>query len=241
MARRAKRTEDPSHRDGDLEDLPPELRWREWMGRVEAVIFASHCPVPRERLAALVGPDCNLDLLIEDIRAELAARPYELVSVAGGYQHRTRAKYAAAIRASGGAKASPDLSKWESLVLAAVAYFQPLTRADLSDIFGREVSRDVIAALRADGLISAGPRSPRPGAPYTYVTTRKFLEMYGFESLHDLPDMEALEDAGLLGTANQIDGLDGLTANFFDTDELDQDDAPLDADDTDPVNAGDKL
>jgi chromosome segregation and condensation protein ScpB len=217
MARRAKQARDPL--EADLEDLPPELRWREWMGRVEAVIFASHCPVPRERLAALVGPDCNLDLLIADIRAELAARPYELVSVAGGYQHRTRAKYAAAIRASGGAKTSPDLSKWESLVLAAVAYFQPLTRADLGDIFGREVSRDVIAALRADGLISAGPRSPRPGAPYTYVTTRRFLEMYGFESLHDLPDMEALEDAGLLGNANRIDGLDGLAADLVDSEE----------------------
>jgi chromosome segregation and condensation protein ScpB len=58
----------------------------------------------------------------------------------------------------------------------------------LSDIF----SRDLIAACRADGLIAAAPRSPTPGAPYTYVTTRKFLEGFGFECLHTLPDMEAL-------------------------------------------------
>ncbi len=219
MARRTRRAEDRGLADGDLADLPPELRWREWMGRVEAVVFVSPHPVPRETLAALVGKDCNLDLLIADIRAELAARPYEMVSVAGGYQHRTRAKFAGAIRASGRVQTSPDLSKWESLVLAAVAYFQPLTRADLSEIFGREVSRDLIAALRADGLIAAGPRSPRPGAPYTYVTTRRFLEMFGFESLADLPDMEALEDAGLLGNANRIDGLDGLTADLIDSEE----------------------
>jgi segregation and condensation protein B len=211
MARRTRRAEGPDFADGDLAELPPQLRWREWMGRVEAVIFAAPHPVPRETLAALVGRDCNLDLLIEDIRTELAARPYELVCVAGGYQHRTRAKFAGAIRASGRVAPSPDLSKWESLVLAAVAYFQPLTRADLSDIFGREVSRDLIAALRADGLISAGPRSPRPGAPYTYVTTRKFLEWFGFESLHDLPDMEALEDAGLLGSADREKGLAGIS------------------------------
>jgi segregation and condensation protein B len=219
MARRAKRAEDRDPLEADLEGLPPELRWRDWMGRAEAVIFASPTPVPREALAAFVGKDCNLDLLIEDIRAELVSRPYELVFVAGGYQHRTREEYAAAIRAAGRAKMTPDLSKWESLVLAAVAYFQPLTRADLGDIFGREVSRDVIATLRADGLISAGPRSPRPGAPYTYVTTRRFLEMYGFESLHDLPDMEALEDAGLLGNANRIDALDSLTADLVDSEE----------------------
>ncbi len=237
MARRAKRAEDPSLSDGDLEDLPPQLRWREWMGRVEAVVFASPHPVPREVLAALVGPDCNLDLLIKDIRAELAARPYELVLVAGGYQHRTRAKYAAAIRASGKVHTSADLSKWESLVLAAVAYFQPLTRAELGEIFGREVSRDVIAALRTDGLISAGPRSPRPGAPYTYVTTRKFLEMYGFESLHDLPDMEALEDAGLLRSAEVTEGLAGLRVDLAVASE--DDGVPTEWDSSDPRAATD--
>jgi hypothetical protein len=45
------------------------------MGRIEAVIFASPTPVSREALARVVGPDCNLDLLIDDIRAELADRP----------------------------------------------------------------------------------------------------------------------------------------------------------------------
>ena len=68
-------------------------------------------------------------------------------------------------------------------------------------MFGREISRDLIAALREDGLIAAGPRSPKLGAPYTYVTTEKFLVEFGFESLRDLPDLEALKDAGLLGAA----------------------------------------
>jgi segregation and condensation protein B len=222
MRRRAKGAEDQAGGYGNLDDLPPDLRWREWMGQVEAVIFAAPHPVPRETLASLVGPACNLDLLIEDIRAELASRPYELVCIGGGYQHRTRKKFDRAIRSCGRAKSSPDLSKWESLILAAVAYFQPLTRADMAEIFGREVSRDTIAALRADGLIAAGPRSPKAGAPYTYVTTRAFLERFGFESLHDLPDMEALQEAGLLGKAGRIEALDGLTANAASTEEGDQ-------------------
>lgn len=74
----------------ELEHLPPELRWREWMGRVEAVIFAANEPVSREVLARVVGKSCNLDLVIDDIRAELAGRPYELVAVAGGWQYRTK-------------------------------------------------------------------------------------------------------------------------------------------------------
>jgi segregation and condensation protein B len=54
-----------------------------------------------ETLSALIGSDCNLDLLIDDIRDELRSRPYELVDVAGGFQHRTRRVYAEVIRASG--------------------------------------------------------------------------------------------------------------------------------------------
>jgi hypothetical protein len=45
--------------DTELEHLPPELRWREWMGRVEAVIFSASEPVPREVLARVVGKNCK--------------------------------------------------------------------------------------------------------------------------------------------------------------------------------------
>ena len=186
--------------DRELVDLPAELRWREWMMRVEAVIFASAEPVTRETLARVVGKDCSIDLLIDDLREELRSRPYELVSVGGGWQHRTRVAYAEAIRASqaptrGGAAA---LSEFEAMVLMAIAYSQPITRSELSKVFGKEVSRDVIGSLRSAGFIASGPRSPTPGAPYTYVTTKHFLSAFGMETLRDLPDMEALEDAGLL-------------------------------------------
>ncbi|WP_219827765.1 SMC-Scp complex subunit ScpB [Pseudomonas putida] len=82
--------------------------------------------------------------------------------------------------------------------LQAIAYFQPITRSDLSKIFGKEVSRDTIASLRNANFLASGPRSPTPGAPYTYVTTKNFLSAFGLQTLRDLPDIEALEDAGLL-------------------------------------------
>ncbi|MCF1483958.1 MULTISPECIES: SMC-Scp complex subunit ScpB [Rhizobium/Agrobacterium group] len=186
--------------DRELEDLPPELRWREWMLRVEAVIFASAEPVGRETLARVVGKECSIDLLIDDLIEELRSRPYELVSVAGGWQHRTRVRFAETIRASTAPTrgAATKLSQFEAMVLMAVGYFQPVTRAELSKIFGKEVNRDTIASLRGAGFIASGPRSPTPGAPYTYVTTKHFLSAFDMETLRDLPDIEALEDAGLL-------------------------------------------
>ena len=80
----------------------------------------------------------------------------------------------------------------------AVGYYQPITRGELSKIFGKDVSRDTIGGLRGAGFIGSGPRSPTPGAPHTYVTTPYFLSAFGMETLRDLPNIEALEDAGLL-------------------------------------------
>jgi len=186
--------------DRELEDLPAELRWREWMLRVEAVIFASAEPATRETLARVVGKDCSIDLLIDDLREELRARPYDIVTVAGGWQHRSRSGYAPAIRAAQAPTRSgvARLSEQEAAVLMAIAYLQPVTRGELSKIFGKEVSRDTIASLRDAGFLASGPRSPTPGAPYTYVTTKHFLSAFGMETLRDLPDLERLEDAGLL-------------------------------------------
>jgi segregation and condensation protein B len=193
--------------DTELTDLPPELRWREWMGRVEAVIFASPEPVTREVLARVVGRDCNIDLIIDDIRDELRGRPYELVAVAGGWQHRTRKAFATAIRtATGLGDQVRPLSQQDSLILLCIAYYQPITRGELGQFFGKEVSRDQIAHLRGLGFIASGPRAPQPGAPYTYVTTNGFLSHFGFNTLRDLPDMEMLEDAGLLSKEKLLAG-----------------------------------
>ncbi|ANN61887.1 segregation and condensation protein B (plasmid) [Mesorhizobium loti NZP2037] len=206
---RRKPSDQPALLDIELEHLPPELRWREWMGRVEAVIFAASEPVPRDVLARVVGKNCNLELVIDDIRAELAGRPYELVSVAGGWQHRTKKVFGDAIRSAFGEPAgqgTKELSQSEALVLMCIAYFQPITRGELSSFFGKEVSRDLIGVLRAQDLIASGPRSPQPGAPYNYVTTKNFLSQFGLDTLRQLPDFEALEDAGLLSKEKLLAG-----------------------------------
>lgn len=197
--------------DRELDHLPPEARWREWMHRVEAAIFAASEPVGRETLARIVGKGCSIDLLIDDIREELRGRPYDLVAVAGGFRHLTRPAYADAIRgafgtAVGSNEKTADLPQSEVLVLMCIAYFQPITRGELSSFFGKEISRDLIGHLRGAGFIASGPRSPTPGAPYTYVTTKEFLLEFGLDTLRDLPDFEALEDAGLLSKEKLLAG-----------------------------------
>lgn len=184
--------------DRELDDLPPELRWREWMRRIEAVLFASASPVSREDLTRIVGQGASIDLLIEDLQADIEGRSFEIVSVAGGWMFRTRPAYAPVIRAAADVgEQHVALSDFDTAVLAAIGYHQPITREGLAGIFGKEISRDLIGRLNAQGLIGTGPRSPKRGAPFTFVTTPRFLEVFGLESLQDLPDREALDDAGL--------------------------------------------
>ena len=177
--------------DRELDDLPQDLRWREWMGRIEAVLFASAAPVGREDLARVVGQGASVEMLIEDIQAELAGRPYELAQVAGGWMFRTRSQFADAIKAAADIGDQPlAFTEMEMGVLCAIAYHQPIDRAGLKDIFGKEVSRDLLARLRYKDLIASGPRSPRPGAPHTFVSTETFLVTFDLQSLRDLPELE---------------------------------------------------
>lgn len=98
------------------------------------------------------------------------------------------------------------LSKTKNLVLTAIAYLQSVTRGELSGLIGKEVSRDTIHHLRGLGFIASGARSPEPEAPYTDLTTKGFLAQFGFGSLRELPDMKALEDAGLLSKDKLLAG-----------------------------------
>ena len=147
--------------DRELADLPPELRWREWKARVEAVLFAAPKPVTREVLARVVGRDCVLDLLLDDLREDLRGRPVELVRAGEGFALHTRAAFGPAVRVAFDIPAdAKQLTKLEAGVLMAVAMFQP---ADAGGNLGNVRARDL---ARSDRCAARGwtdrRRSPQP-------------------------------------------------------------------------------
>jgi segregation and condensation protein B len=223
-APRRRRRDGEESLDVELADLPAAARWREWMLRVEAAIFASEKPVAREALVRLVGESCRFDDLIADLIHELRGRPYDLTLVAGGYALRTKTRFAPAIRAVHPGRAGDDvaeLTRTETFALTAIAYLQPVTRGEISKLAGREISRDVVASLKRHGLIDGAIRAPQPGAPFAYVTTKKFLEAFGLATLRDLPDLERLKAEGLLqgeqGDDDELDSALGLAEEEHDT------------------------
>jgi hypothetical protein len=115
---------------------------------------------------------------------------------------------------------SPELTPTELLAVTAIAYLQPATRAELSRLAGKEITRDVIGRLKRLELIDRPLRAPEAGAPFAYVTTRKFLEVFGLATLRDPPDVARLEEPACLKGHASDAGLDGVLGVRDDDAEL---------------------
>ena len=83
--------------------------------------------------------------------------------------------------------------------LAIVAYHQPVTRAEIEDIRGVVVSTGTLDVLMESNWIAPKGRRETPGRPVTWVTTEAFLQHFGLSEIGDLPGMEELRAAGLIG------------------------------------------
>ncbi|MDE0208398.1 MAG: SMC-Scp complex subunit ScpB [Boseongicola sp.] len=81
--------------------------------------------------------------------------------------------------------------------MESTAYHQPIDRAGLAGIFGKEISRDLLSRLRYQKLIANGPRAPGPGAQQTFVTTLQFLATFDLQTFRDLPELHGRDE--LLG------------------------------------------
>ncbi len=83
----------------------------------------------------------------------------------------------------------PRLSKAALEVLALIAYHQPLTRAELEAMRGKS-AEGVLESLLERGFIRVVGEKEAPGRPKLYGTTQRFLEVFGLESLEELPPLK---------------------------------------------------
>jgi segregation and condensation protein B len=175
---------------------------------VEALVLASREPISASRIAEIV-PDCTpseaKELIKElDLAYEREDRAFEIWEVAGGYQIRTRPAFAGYLRQLQRERAF-RLSRAALETLAVVAYKQPVTRAEIENIRGVEVGA-VIRSLVERKLVRIAGHREVPGRPLLYATSKRFLEVFGFSRLEDLPTLREIEELVLPGM-----GLDSET------------------------------
>lgn len=169
---------------------------------LEAALVVAHAPLTLQDMRRLfddvVGHD-TLRSLLAELASEYAGRGFELLCIETGWRLQCRDEMLQYIE-RGKKEKAPRYSAAAMETLAAIAYRQPVTRADIEEARGIAVSSQVLQQfLERDWIEIIGHREG-PGRPALYATTRKFLDDLGLESLSDLPIPEGLVSAPSLAT-----------------------------------------
>ncbi|KPL24381.1 MAG: hypothetical protein AMJ75_03880 [Phycisphaerae bacterium SM1_79] len=162
---------------------------------VEAVLFASDEPLSEARLANIVETGVKqVRQHIENLNDKYQANSnaFRIEQIAGGYQMLTLSPYNYWLKKLLRVRADSKLSPAALETLAIVAYKQPVMRADIEAIRG-VAAGEVIRSLCYKGLVKIVGRAEVLGRPMLYGTTKKFLEVFGLNTLKDLPKVEELK------------------------------------------------
>jgi len=163
---------------------------------VEAVLFASDEPLTEARLANIVETSTkqvrqHIKNLNDKYRANNNA--FRIEQIAGGCQMLTLSPYNHWLKKLLRARSDNKLSPAALETLAIIAYKQPVIRADIEAIRGVAVG-EVIRSLCYKGLVKIVGRAEVLGRPMLYGTTKKFLEVFGLNTLKDLPKVQELKE-----------------------------------------------
>lgn len=160
------------------------------LASVEALLFSTHHPLTAGRLAELL--ELNSTRPVREAIRELNRqyqtqnRSFRIEQVAGGYQMLTLPIFASLIKKHQMKEADAKLTKAALETLAVIAYKQPILRADVEAIRGVACG-ETIRSLMEKHLVKIAGRAEVPGRPILYGTTKRFLEVFGLNSLKDLP------------------------------------------------------
>jgi segregation and condensation protein B len=180
------------------EEIPlPARGAAELKAILEALIFASPEPLTPKAIYKLLDAEPQ-----EDVQAALAAlkQEYEgrgglqLVEVAGGYQIVTRPDLHEWVRRLFHERTTQKLTVQALETLAVIAYRQPVTAAEITEIRGVNTS-GVLNTLLERHLIKIAGRKQVVGRPFLYATTKEFLIRFGLNELGDLPKVEDMAEA----------------------------------------------
>ena len=186
-------------------------------GQIEAIIYAAEEPVSLEQLAMILrdsvisegGLDTasmeasalqaevkgRIRTAIEELTAEYAAsdRGMEVRQVAGGYRMATKPEHHDVVRSFvKNLKPPVRLSLPALETLAVIAYKQPVTGPEISEIRGVDCS-GVLATLLDRKLITTAGRKQVIGRPILYRTSKEFLLRFGLKDVEELPSLEEFE------------------------------------------------
>lgn len=164
---------------------------------LEAILFVSNEPVKVEEFAeAFTDSDvASITAQLEEIKKNLESciGGFILEQAAGGWRLATRPEHDGVLKKYFSKKGENRLSIAALETLAIVAYRQPITAPEVSDIRGVN-STQTIRTLLERRMIRVSGRKNVVGSPFLYRTTREFLVHFGLNDIRDLPQLEEFGD-----------------------------------------------
>ncbi len=163
---------------------------------VEAVLFASDESLTEARLAKIVETNTKqIRQHIKNLNEKYQSNnnAFRIEQIAGGYQMLTLSPFNHWLKKLLRVRSDNKLSPAAMETLAIIAYKQPVMRADIEAIRGVAVG-EVIRSLSYKGLVKIVGRAEVLGRPMLYGTTKKFLEVFGLNTLKDLPKAQELKE-----------------------------------------------
>jgi len=163
------------------------------IGLMEALLFSTHHPLTAGRLAELMELETTKPIrkAIQALNQQYedSGRSFRVEQVAGGYQLLTLPEYGDFLWKLHQKEIDAKLTKAALETLAIIAYKQPILRADIEAIRGVACG-ETVRSLMEKHLVKIAGRAEEPGRPILYGTTKRFLELFGLNSLKDLPQTE---------------------------------------------------
>lgn len=163
---------------------------------LEAILFVSNEPVTLDALAEALGEKSeDVTKELEEIKSALEANVggFTLEQTGGGWRFATRPEHEAVLKKYFARKGESRLSIAALETLAIVAYRQPITAPEISDIRGVN-STAVLRTLLERRLVRVAGRKEVVGSPFLYRTSREFLIHFGLNDIRDLPRLEEFGD-----------------------------------------------
>jgi len=163
---------------------------------IEAILFVSNEPVSVDDLAEALGSKADaVTSELNEMKRSLDENPggFTLEQTAGGWRFASRPEHEAVLKKYFAKKGEGRLSIAALETLAIIAYRQPITAPEVSDIRGVN-STGVLRTLLERHLIRVSGRKAVVGSPFLYRTTREFLIHFGLNDIRDLPRLEEFGD-----------------------------------------------
>jgi segregation and condensation protein B len=163
---------------------------------MEALLFITEQPVPGKAFVELFDQQFSADeiqAMAQEISAQYEERgsALELREIAGGWQFSSRPEFGPWIRKLFKDRLSYRLSSSAMETLSIIAYKQPITRSEIEEIRGVEVSA-VLDTLLERRLVRIAGRKETVGRPLLYGTTPDFLKAFSLKGFDHLPSIDAL-------------------------------------------------